>query len=47
MVIMHESAVNSVAFSDDTKLIVSCSDDCTVRVYNRETKEISILKKHT
>jgi WD40 repeat protein len=45
-IMKHESLVNSVVFSDDSNLIFTGSFDRIVRVYNRKTKEISILKKH-
>ncbi|HCB55707.1 TPA: hypothetical protein DEP26_01865, partial [Candidatus Uhrbacteria bacterium] len=44
----HTGWVRSVAFSPDGKWIVSGSYDCTIKIWNRETREcVRTLKGHT
>ena len=42
----HDKMVFSIAISDDNNLIVTGSYDKSIRIWNRETKEYSIIGKH-
>lgn len=47
-IIGHTNSVNSIAVTADSKLVISGSDDNTVRIWNLETgEEVLILTGHT
>src|SRR5437764_1136221 len=41
----HHSSVNSVAFSSDNKKFVSGSYDCSIRIWDAETKTCEATQK--
>ncbi|MDJ0772399.1 MAG: AAA-like domain-containing protein, partial [Mastigocoleus sp. MO_167.B18] len=43
----HTSRVNSAIFSSDGKRILTTSDDNTARIWDRNGKELAVLKGHT
>jgi WD40 repeat protein len=44
----HESDINSIAFSPDGCILTSCSDDCTVRLWNVKNGDaVTTLEGHS
>ena len=44
----HEGSINAVSLTSDGGLVATCSDDCTARVWDSETRElIAEMKGHS
>lgn len=44
----HELKINCIAFSPDSAMIASCSDDCSIRLWNTKTgKHVRTIRAHS